>query len=284
MSSKSRQVFITGCASGFGRMLTSAFLARGWKVYATLRKLDERRESFVEEQGKWGEQLQLREFDVTNESQRQSLVEEFTETGLDCLINNAGFGQFGAAETLSDEQFRQQFEVNVFACLFLTRDLLPALRSKKGSIVFLSSVLGYSGVPLTSAYCSSKFALEGFAEALYHELAPFDTRVYLIEPGGHRTDFGTNTSWGQLESPAFAQHTNNYKSFLAKKLSAPGTPPQGVIDKIVKLVHSRSKRLRVPLGSDAKQLYFLKHLVPEWLHHRLLHSVFRGMFWREAAQ
>lgn len=278
--SNSPTVFITGCASGFGRLLTTAFLERGWRVYATLRKLEERRDSFKDDQEKWGEQLQLRDFDVTNEEQRAALVAEFQESGLDCLINNAGFGQFGAAETVSDEQFRHQFEVNVFACLFLTRDLLPAIRSKKGSIVFLSSVLGYSGIPLTSAYCSSKFALEGFAEALYHELTPFNTRVYLIEPGGHRTDFGTNTAWGQLDSPDFQPHTDNYKALLAKKLGAPGTPPHGVIKKIVKLVESRSKRLRVPLGSDAKQLYFLKHLIPEWLHHTMLHSVFRGMFWR----
>jgi NAD(P)-dependent dehydrogenase (short-subunit alcohol dehydrogenase family) len=278
-----KRVLITGCSSGFGRILVTTLLERGWLVYASLRRLDERRENFAEDLARFGEMLQLRELDVTNAEQRATLIKDVQAEGIDCLVNNAGFGLFGALEDVSDEQYRQQFEVNFFSIVSLTRSFLPALRARQGSVVFLSSVFGYAGFPLTSPYCASKYALEGFAESLYHELTPHKVRVYLIEPGGHRTSFGANVQWGEGQSSAFKQGTDNYQQMLAKKLSGKGVPPHAVVKRVVSLIEGRSSKLRHPLGRDARSLQILQSLVPERLRSMLLHSMFRKIFWKEAS-
>jgi NAD(P)-dependent dehydrogenase (short-subunit alcohol dehydrogenase family) len=278
---KPGRVLITGCSSGFGRLLVSEMLSGGWQVFATLRQLEQRRDCFVNEKRQWGDQLQVRELDVSSAEQRATIVKELGELGLDCLINNAGYGLFGALEDLTEEQYREQFEVNFFAVVFLTRLLLPTLRGRQGSLVFLSSVLGYSGMPLTGAYCASKYAVEGFAESLYHELTPHRTRVYLIEPGGHRTSFGQNVRWGEGRGAAFAGPTKNYQAMLASTLKRDGVAPKAVVRTIVRLIEGRSRRLRAPLGRDAWLLRALHHLIPEGPRHWLLHRLFRGLFWKQ---
>ena len=111
---------------------------------------------------------------------------------LDALVNNAGYGLFGVFEELSEDLIRKQMEVNFFGCVLLTQALLPSIRATRGVILNLSSMLGFFAPPMSSLYCASKFAIEGWSESLHFELAPHGVRVVLIEPGSFNTQFGSN--------------------------------------------------------------------------------------------
>src|SRR5262249_35046019 len=136
-----RTALVTGCSSGFGHELVQELLRRNWRVIATLRKAEARAELFRKEQETAGDRLVVLSLDVTDPLQRRSVLGQVTAlTGgkLDCLINNAGYGLFGALEDLSEEQIRAQLETNVFGLLFMTRGFLPLLRAAQGKIIQLS--------------------------------------------------------------------------------------------------------------------------------------------------
>ncbi len=247
-----RRVLITGCSSGFGRLLVPAFLARGWEVVATLRRADERAGLFEAERAQHGARLELASLDVTDADARARVVEAAGGRPLHALVNNAGYGQLGALEDLCDDDLRRQLDTNVLGAAALTRGLLPALRDGRGALVFVSSIMGRAGYPLSSAYCASKFALEGLGEALFHELRPHGVRVHLVEPGAHRTGFGDGARWGAGAVPAYAGQTRGFRAFLARLRAGPGNPPDPVVRAIVRACERPSGRLRLPIGRDAR--------------------------------
>ena len=120
-----KTVLITGCSSGIGKELVGAFLRSGWRVIGTMRRAPERQQLFEKETSEFGDQLLLRTLDVTSEKNRKAIVSELGSEPLDCLLNNAGFALFGALENTSEEQLRNQFEVNLTAPILLTKALLP---------------------------------------------------------------------------------------------------------------------------------------------------------------
>src|SRR5262245_19631363 len=193
-----KTILITGCSSGFGRLVIPEFLREGWHVIATMRDAANRKGIFNEELNGYRDALSLLSLDVTNEAERaaaKNFIEEKFGGKLDCLVNNAGYGLFGAVEDLSEAQIREQMEVNFFGLVLLTQMLLPQLRKASGRIINLSSVLGFTGMPMSAMYCASKFAVEGFSEGLYHELKPHGVQVALVEPGAFRTNFAEKLTW-----------------------------------------------------------------------------------------
>lgn len=289
-----KTVLITGCSSGFGKLLVQQFLERGHTVIATMRRADERRELFSAELEKHPQSLKIHELDVCSSEQRQAMVELIDRDyggRLDVLVNNAGFGVFGALEEIDEDSFRQQFEVNVFGLTFLTRALLPAIRQSQGSLVFLSSLMGFGGFPLSSAYCASKFAVSGLAESLYYELQPFNVQVILIEPGGHRTDFGKNIQWASKPASAAAEEqsaeapyrkqTQNFQNLFQRLMSGTGTSPEPVARRIVYMVENRSKRLHVPLGTDAITQSWAIRFLPQSIRLWIFGREFRKLFLKE---
>jgi NAD(P)-dependent dehydrogenase (short-subunit alcohol dehydrogenase family) len=188
--------------------MVDEFLARGWHVLASMRRVEERREGFAPLLGRYPDRLQLLELDVADADQRAAAIEAARRHGrLDCLVPNAGYGAFGALEDLSEEQLRHVFEVNFFGAALLIRAALPLVREAQGSVVVMSSAFGFNCFPLTSAYCATKFALEGLAESLYYELHPHGVRVGLIEPGANVTGFGERVIWGEHEGEAYRGQT-----------------------------------------------------------------------------
>jgi short-subunit dehydrogenase len=163
-----RTIVITGATSGFGLSLVREFLKNGDKVIATGRNLTMRQEVFAAERAKYKDQLIEKNLDITSDTESLELKKYLEDQSLkiDVLINNAGHGLFGALEDLSTQQIRQQFEVNFFGLVNLTQLLLPLLIKASGKIFNFSSVFGFTGFPLSSAYCASKFAVEGFSESL----------------------------------------------------------------------------------------------------------------------
>jgi NAD(P)-dependent dehydrogenase (short-subunit alcohol dehydrogenase family) len=277
-------VLITGCSSGFGRLLVPEFLRDGWTVVATMREAKARREIFKDEMVDHAERLFLLTLDVANEADRQAafeFIEKHFESKLDCLINNAGYGLFGAVEDLSEEQVRAQMEVNFFGVVALTRKLLPQIRKARGRIINFSSVLGYTAMPLSALYCASKFAVEGFSEGLYHELRPHGVQVALVEPGAFRTGFGEKLVWGENcfdEGSPYRTQTEGYQRYREQQASGAGNSPAPVINAVMRLASIKRMPMRVRCGKDAKGVYAAKRLLPEALQTAVFASVYKQIF------
>lgn len=279
-----KTVLITGTSSGFGRLLVPEFLRDGWTVIATLRHAEQRSELFKTEMSSAPDRLFLFSLDVSDEKDREAaakFIAEHFEDRLDCLVNNAGYGLFGALEDLSEAQIREQLEVNFFGLVCLTRKLLPQLRRARGRIINLSSVLGYTGMPLASLYCASKFAIEGFSEGLYHELKDHGVQVALVEPGAFRTSFADKQVWGEHSfdngSP-YRKQTEAYSRYREQRASGEGVSPEPVVNAVMRLAASRQMPVRVRCGKDAKGVYALKRLLPESLQTAVLTKVYGRLF------
>ncbi|SFL94107.1 Short-chain dehydrogenase [Methylobacterium pseudosasicola] len=180
--------FITGCSSGFGRAIVTTALARGFRVVATARKPAdlENIHSFDEDK------LLRAKLDVTSDVEVERAVAEAYNrfARIDVLVNNAGFGYFGAIEESEESAVRDMFEVNFWGLARVTRALLPAMRAQRaGRIINISSIGGLRGGPAVGYYNATKFAVEGWSEALAAELLPLGLKVMLVEPSGFRTDW-----------------------------------------------------------------------------------------------
>jgi len=277
-----KSVLITGCSSGFGKAMVPLFLSQGWQVIASMRRLQERTNIFSKEREKFGEDLKLVSLDVTSSHERQTvreLIQQNFDTHLDCLVNNAGFGVMGALEDLSEEQLRKQMEVNFFGSAFLIQDLLPSLRQSQGRVICISSVLGILGMPLNSAYCASKFAIEGLMEALYYELKPHSVQVCLVEPGGYRTNFLQNSSWAEnssSEDSIYETEVRNLQDYQRKRLSRkPRQSLDDVAKKVVSLADQKSLPLRIRMGTDAQSAYWIKCLLPAGVQQKMMGKAYR---------
>src|SRR6266511_2515234 len=182
-----RVILITGCSSGIGRATAIEAAARGHRVFATARIPETLRD--LESRGR----IRALALDVTDAASiRDAVASVLAEAGhVDALVNNAGYGQYGAAEDVTAEEWRRQFDVNLFGAIEAARAVLPAMREKRrGTIVNVSSVAGKIAIPFAAPYCASKHALEAFSDALRVEVAPFGIRVAVIEAGPIETRFG----------------------------------------------------------------------------------------------
>lgn len=263
-----RSVLITGCSSGIGLELANRFAALGWRVHAGVRDTqrcpDELRVADV---------LKLDLGDSASITAAVAGIEH-----LDCLVNNAGYALVGPLASFTNAQMQQQMQVNFLGPVSLTQLLLPALRAARGRIICMSSLAGEIGLPMNSMYCASKFALEGWAEALSHELAPHDVQIALVEPGGHRTRFAANLRFGERALAADGIEPTQLQAFramLARRLARPGNPATAVADAVLRLAEAKRMPLRTRVGGDVRALHWMKSLLPERIAQRLLTSAFR---------
>src|SRR5919205_421417 len=199
---KAKVAVVTGSSSGIG-FETSLLLAKnGVFTYATMRNLD-RANKIIELKQKEKLPLEVLKLDVTDDKSVNDAIgkiENEQET-IDILVNNAGYALVGPLEELSIQEFKEQFETNVFGVIRVTQAVLPIMRKQRhGTIVNISSIAGRIGFPLTSAYVSSKFALEGLSESMAYEIDQFGITVILIEPGVIKTNFDHNLKLGKKVS------------------------------------------------------------------------------------
>ena len=181
-----KTVLVTGASSGFGRETVRVFVEKGWNVIATMRS-PEKEEELSKIEG-----VMVVRLDVTDKrSIREAVAAGVSRFGgIDVLVNNAGYGAFGALEVAPDEVIRQQFEVNLFGLIDVTKAVLPGMRERKsGVIINVSSVGGRLTFPFATLYHATKFAVEGLTESLQYELNPLGIRLKIVEPGGYRTNF-----------------------------------------------------------------------------------------------
>lgn len=188
-----RTWFITGVNSGFGRQMTEQLLARGDRVAGTARKMD----AVSDLKTKYRDRFWLAHLDVTDTpSIRQVVNKAFYDLGkIEVVINNAGYGLFGAAEELTDEQITHQINTNLIGSIQIVRAVLPHLRQQGGGrILQLSTYGGQAALPGASLYHASKWGIEGFMESVMQEVAAFNIGVTIVEPGGARTEFRFGSS------------------------------------------------------------------------------------------
>jgi len=255
-----KTVLITGTSSGIGRSTALYFASKGWNVAATMRTPEKEKElSKVDG-------IKLFKLDVTDPASIQSAIEESISVfgGIDVVVNNAGYGGVGVFEAASQEQIQRQFDTNVFGVMNVTRAILPYFRQKKsGTIINVTSVGGLITFPIYSVYHSTKWAVEGFAEALQYELRPFNIKIKNIEPGAIKTDF-YDRSQDLFKKEGLTDYDNYAKVAFENTqnagVNAPG--PEVVAKKIYKAALDRSFRLRYPAGPQAPALLFLRRLLP----------------------
>ena len=189
-------VIITGASRGFGELIAKKFQKQKFQVIATMRNVNSS-PSLMEL-----DNVDIKKLDVTNKSDIKNVV-DFTikKYGrIDILINNAGYGAFGLLEEASEQEIRNQFDVNYFGLIDCIRGVLPQMRKQKdGVIINISSIAGRFGLPFTSLYNSSKFAVEGLTECLHYELSLFGIDIKTVAPGSFRTGFHDSVNFTENE-------------------------------------------------------------------------------------
>lgn len=239
--------FITGTSRGFGREWTAAALQRGDKVAATARDVSTLDDLVAE----YGEALLPIALDVTDRDADFAAVKTAHEHfgRLDIVVNNAGYGQFGFIEELSEAEARDQIETNVFGALWITQAALPYLRAQgSGHIIQVSSIGGISAFAGLGAYHASKWALEGFSQSLAAEVERFGIRVTLIEPGGFSTDWGGASAQRSTELPEYDGLRADVARWRGERNAVPGNPEASAAA-VLKIVDAEKPPLRVFFGS-----------------------------------
>ncbi len=256
MTIKNKVALVTGSSSGMG-FATAIMLARaGIHTYASMRNL-KKSKIITELASTENLPLQVVQLDVIDKkSVKEAITKIVTEKErIDVLVNNAGYGLFGSLEDISIEELKAQFETNFFGVIRVTQLVLPIMRKQKsGTIVNVSSVGGRIGLPVLSAYHSTKFALEGLSESMSYELEPFGIRVVIIEPGVIRTNIMNSSIIAKKaqdpKSPYFSliqKVENNFKLMMENESS----PPEEVAKAILGVVTSENPQLRYTVGNDA---------------------------------
>ncbi|SHL40057.1 NADP-dependent 3-hydroxy acid dehydrogenase YdfG [Chitinophaga jiangningensis] len=250
---KSKVWFVTGASKGLGRSIVSALLAQGHKVAATSRQISGLAALSHEN-------LLPLQVDLGDEKSVAAAVQATTENfgRIDVLINNAGYGQAGALEELSDAEARANFDVNVFGLLNTTRAVMPVMRAQKSGHIFnISSVAGVTGsFPGFGIYCATKFAVVGLTEALAEEGAEFGIKATVVMPGYFRTDFLTSGSLGTPANP-IADYTavRAVQQMHEQEINhnQPGDPDKAATA-IIAMAAEATPALHLYLGADAYQL------------------------------
>ena len=238
--------FITGTSRGFGREWALAALERGDRVAATARDAA----SLDDLVAAHGDAILALPLDVTDRDAVFAAVRRAHEQfgRLDVIVNNAGYGQFGMVEELSEAEARDQIETNLFGALWVTQAALPYLREQGGGhILQVSSIGGISAFTGIGMYHASKWALEGLSQSLAQEVASFGIKVTLIEPAGYSTDWGGSSARHTAELPAYAEARAQAAERRAQRTSSPGDPV-ATRDAVLQLVDAEDPPLRIFFG------------------------------------
>ena len=245
---------VTGSSSGIGFETSLALARNGFHTFATMRDLtkDKKIKEIIEKEDL---HIDILELDVDNEESVNQAIKTILEKKdrIDVLVNNAGYGMWGTVEDVSIDEFKEQFETNFFSIIRLIQKVAPIMRKQgSGNIVNISSVAGRIGFPVSPAYISSKFALEGLSESLRFELMPFGINVIIIEPGVIKTNF-----FDSMKMSEKSQQNSTYKEITDKVISGVkmmaemGTHPKEVANVVIKTLGEEKPLPRYVIGNDA---------------------------------
>ena len=247
-----KTILVTGASSGIGEATARHFQAQGWNVVATMRSPDKA--------GALAEldNVQVGRLDVTDpRSINDAVAAAIGRFGrIDVLLNNAGYGAYGALEAFSMERIRRQFDTNVIGLMEVTKAVLPHMRENRaGTIINISSIGGQITFPLGTLYHGTKFAVEGLSEALHFELEPFGIRVRIVEPGMIKTNFGGSSfDFAMDESLSDYAPMAEAMGRVFGKLASDPSAPETVAEVIWEAANDTGDRLRYRAGADAVEL------------------------------
>ena len=254
---------VTGSSSGIGFETSLALARNGFYTFATMRDVS-KGDKLMENTKKENLMIDVIELDVDKEDSIKNAIQNIMEKKqrIDLLVNNAGWGLWGSVEDVSVDEFKTQFETNFFAIIRMIQEVLPIMRKQNsGNIVNISSVAGRIGFPISPAYISSKFALEGLSESLRFELMPFGINVIIIEPGVIKTNF-----FEPIKLAKKAENTDVYRDITAKVISGVkmmaqmGTEPKVVADTIIQAIKEEKPLPRYVVGNDASMFLEAKKM------------------------
>lgn len=269
MTSTRKVILITGASSGMGKEMALYLARSGYTVYGAARRADKMQELL----SLGGHAIIM---DVTDELQVRQTVNTILEQQgrIDVLINNAGFGLYGAVEDTSLDEARRQFEVNLFGVAAVTKAVLPTMRAQgNGRILNITSMGGKIYTPLGAWYHASKHALEGWSDCLRLELAPFGIDVVIIEPGAIATEFGAVLTQPMLERSGngpYGRMTRAVASATTATYEKGGSSPAAVVARVVlHAIQARRPKTRYAMGKFARPLLFLRR----WLSDRAFDAI-----------
>ncbi|PEJ39704.1 oxidoreductase [Bacillus pseudomycoides] len=264
----SKIVIITGASSGFGFLTALELAKKDYFVIATMRNLNKQTELLSQAAALHLQQnIKIHQLNVTDQKSIhafQLFLKELNQ--VDILVNNAGYASGGFIEEIPVEEYRRQFETNVFGAISITQIVLPYMRKQKsGKIINVSSISGQVGFPGLSPYVSSKYALEGWSESLRLEVKPYGIDVSLIEPGSYNTNI-----WevGKELAENYSESTSPYKAYMDKiqnhinNGSDTFGNPVDVARKIVAIAEAKNATLRYPIGKGVKLMIVAKKILP----------------------
>jgi NAD(P)-dependent dehydrogenase (short-subunit alcohol dehydrogenase family) len=271
-------VFITGASSGIGRATALLLAKHGYTVYGAARRIDRLME--LESHG-----VKPLVLDVTDETSVSNAVNEVikNEGRIDVLINNAGYGEYGAVEDVSIENAKKQLDVNLFGTARVTRMTLPVMRRQKsGKIVNISSIGGRMATPMGGWYYASKFALEGLSDSLRLEVRQFGIDVIIIEPGGIKTEWAGIANDTMMKASGNSVYSHFAEASLFAKVSSKTTalddkaPEPTVIAALIKkAIEARKPKARYVKGFLAKPAMFAKKLLSDAMFDKVILSLFK---------
>lgn len=282
MADRSRAVLITGCSSGIGEATARRLAQKGWPVYATARRIES-----IEHLADLG--CRLLALDVTDEDSTSAAVQEVVrdQGAVGVLINNAGYSQSGAIESVSMDDVRRQFETNVFGVIRMCQLALPGMRAQRfGRIVNVSSMGANFTFPGGGLYHASKYALEAISDALRFEVAGFGIDVVVLQPGLILTRFGQAASASIDSLPQAGEDRSPYASFNATVAKASsdayenplfaklGGPPEAVAKVIERAIGARRPRPRYRITPSAHMLIAQRKLVSDRMWDRMMRLQF----------
>lgn len=282
---KKLSVLVTGCSSGFGKLIVLKFARTGYHVYATARNLLSEGVIDIKKIAK-KENLSIEwfELDVTKQNKIDLVFTTIKDRGLDMLINNAGFGILGPVENYSFDDVKKQFDTNFFGVVRMTYKFLPLLKkSPDPKVITISSIAGLIVAPVYGLYASSKHAVEVFMEALRYELFSSNIKVILVEPGGFDTNFTKNSIGLSLNKDNTDRFPYWYRNLIKTRNKHIGAEnniinkkrdPQIVSDLVFKIAKAKNPKLRYIIGQGVGFGYFFRKLLPssvwDWLMKQML--------------
>lgn len=256
-----KTILITGTSSGIGKATAKKFSNAGWNIIATMRSPEK------EEELKNSDTLLITKLEVTDMDSIQKAIDAGIEKfgKIDALMNNAGFGTFGAFETATQEQIEQLFNVNVYGYMNVSRAILPHFRKNgKGTLINVSSQGGRITFPTCSLYHATKFAIEGFTESLSYELISENIKVKIIEPGATNTSFVGSANMGKRSSII------NYQEFDKTALETYAilneqfqSSSDEIAEVILKAANDQTGQLRYMVGQDTKRLLHVRNTMTD---------------------
>ena len=265
-SNDSRVALVTGASAGIGKQLVRRLLREGWTVYGAARRLEQMADIAAEG-------ARVLRMDVADEASMTSGVQQLlaAEGRIDALVNNAGYGSYGALEDVSIAEARRQFEVNVFGLVRLSQLVLPSMRSAgRGRIVNISSMAGRGWTPLGGWYHATKHSVEVLSDAMRVEVAPFGVQVVVVQPGRIESEWSGTAAATLRASGARSAYRERIEPFAALLEDYGGAAsPEVVVDAVMKGLNAARPRRRYATPADARIGIVLHWLLPdaawEWL-------------------